>query len=97
MDSGWWRSTLSRLREGRCPTPREGAKVVTAGSKHVGDVERIFTGPETVQATHLLIYKGFQFQERKLVPIEWVNSIGEDEVHLAVGSAFLDRLPDYRN
>ncbi len=74
---------------------KEGAKVVSADDKYVGNIECILTDPRTERVTHLLVSKGLLLKEGKLVPTRWVNIVGEDEVHLAVGSRLLDQLPEY--
>jgi hypothetical protein len=43
-----------------------------------------------------VIERGLLLKEEKLVPINWVTWIGEDEAHLSVGSQFLDNLPAYQ-
>jgi len=42
-----------------------------------------------------VISQGLLLKERKLVPVRWVDVVGEDEVHLAVGSRLLDELREY--
>ncbi len=74
---------------------KEGARVISADDKHVGNVERIFTHPDNGRLTHLVISRGMLLKERKLIPVTWVNNIQEDEVHLLVHSELLNRLPDY--
>ncbi len=74
---------------------QEGARVISADDKHVGNVERIFTHPDNGRATHLVISRGLLLKERKLIPVTWVNNIQENEVHLLVRSELLNRLPDY--
>jgi uncharacterized protein YrrD len=46
--------------------------------------------------THFLISQGILFKDRKLVPVHWVKSVGEDSVSLAVSSQVLERLPSYQ-
>ncbi len=70
----------------------EGARVYSADGEHVGAVERVFFDPDSHKATHFMISEGLLFKERKLVPVAWTRSIGEDEVYLVVGSRLLDRL-----
>jgi hypothetical protein len=43
-----------------------------------------------------LIEEGFILKEKKLVPTNWINLVFEDEVHLSVGSEYVDSLPDYQ-
>jgi uncharacterized protein YrrD len=75
---------------------KEGTDVISADGEHVGDVERLFVEPDSNRTTHFLISQGLFFKDRKLVPIDWVTSIEEDQVHLAVPSRLLERLPAYQ-
>ncbi len=75
----------------------EGADVISADGKHIGDVERLFADPDTNRATHFLISKGLLLKERKMVPVDWITLILEDKVHLAVGENFVEHLPDYQS
>jgi uncharacterized protein YrrD len=75
---------------------REGARVVSADGEHVGDVEQVLTEPEADRVTHFVVSKGFLLKERKLVPMGWVARLGEDQVHLAVGTQLLKSLRDYK-
>ena len=74
---------------------KEGAKVISADSKHVGNIQKLFVDPKDNKTTHLLITKGLIFKSEKLVPVDWVNTFGEDEVFLSVNQGFLENLPDY--
>jgi uncharacterized protein YrrD len=76
---------------------KEGATVVAADGTHVGHVEKVITDVPPDQATHLLISKGLLSKERKLVPIQWVSVLSEDEVHLTVEPEQVDRLEPYPN
>jgi uncharacterized protein YrrD len=74
---------------------KEGARVISSDDKHVGNLERIFTENVNDKATHFLISQGLFFKANKLVPINWVRTVLEDEVSLSVPSELLNRLPDY--
>ena len=63
---------------------KEGAKVISADGKHVGNVERVLTDPSVDQVTHLIISQGLFMKASKLIPIKWVLRLGEDAVHLRV-------------
>jgi uncharacterized protein YrrD len=76
---------------------KEGAKVISADDKHVGNVERILTRPHDQHATHLLIARGLLLRERKVVPMAWVSLLGEDDIRLRVGSGVIDSLRPYDN
>ncbi len=74
---------------------KEGAKVITADGKHVGNVERVLTDRQSDRATHFLISEGILLKEKKLVPITWVDEVGTDQVRLTVGVRTLNELDDY--
>jgi uncharacterized protein YrrD len=75
---------------------KEGARVLAEDGKRVGNVEQVFTYEDSGEITHLLISQGLLLQERKLVPVDWVNVLGENEVRLVVTSALLEDLPRYK-
>jgi uncharacterized protein YrrD len=72
---------------------REGAKVVTQDDQHVGDVEQVLTGAKNDRVTHFIIAKGLLLKEKKMIPIGWIDSLGEDKVRLAVGLRLVQGLP----
>jgi sporulation protein YlmC with PRC-barrel domain len=74
---------------------QKGARVVDEDGKRVGNVEQVFTHEDSSEITHILISQGLLLQERKLVPVDWVNVLGEDEVRLVVTPALLEDLPRY--
>jgi uncharacterized protein YrrD len=69
---------------------KEGAKVITADGKYIGNVERVLSDTSVNQATNLEISKGLLVKERRLIPMKWVMSIGEDEIRLRVNEAMID-------
>jgi sporulation protein YlmC with PRC-barrel domain len=73
---------------------KEGARVITADGKHVGNVERVLTDIPEEQVTHLMITKGFLSPSTKLIPIDWVQSVNEEEVNLLVNKVSIDELAD---
>lgn len=73
----------------------EGADVITADDEHVGNVDAVLTEPEADRATHLVVSEGVLFPHRKLVPMQWVDTVLENEIHLAVPATLLDDLPEY--
>jgi uncharacterized protein YrrD len=75
---------------------KEGAKVWSQDSKHVGDVEKVFIDPQNNKATHVLITKGLFGKERKLVPIDWIENIYEDRINLVLREELIENLPEYR-
>jgi len=73
---------------------KEGAKVISADGEHVGDVERVFTGIPNEKITHILVSRGTFQKKTKLVPIDWVNTMTEEEVNLRVNKVSVDNLTD---
>lgn len=73
---------------------KEGAKVVSSEGEHVGNVERVFADTSIDQITHLLVSRGMFVKEAKLVPVKWVMTMGEDEVHLRVKKDSVEELED---
>jgi uncharacterized protein YrrD len=84
------------LPEGTVPL-QEDANVVTADGEHVGDVARVIADSDTNQVTHFVISKGLLLKEQKLIPVDWISSIGEEKIRLAVKSRQVDDLPPYEH
>lgn len=75
---------------------REGATVVDNRGEQVGTVARIMIDDKSQQATHLLITEGWIFREQRLIPLNWVKEVRDEEVQLQVSADFLKRLPERR-
>lgn len=74
----------------------EGAAVISADDKHVGNVEQVIMNSEGNSVTHFVIGKGFLLKEHKLVPAHWASSMDDDEkIRLSVDASLFDRLPEY--
>ncbi len=73
----------------------EGARVMSADNKHVGDIEQLIVEPENNRVTHMVINAGLLFKERKLIPVNWISTIGEKEVNLSVNAGTLENVPAY--
>lgn len=72
---------------------KEGAKVLTADGKVVGKVESLVSdAPDDYQVTHLLVSKGLITGERRLVPINWVEQLGEEKIQLNVEESSVQEL-----
>ncbi len=74
----------------------EGAAVITSDHEQVGNIERVIADTLEKRATHFVLAEGLFFKERKLIPTDWLSAVSEEEVHLAVDSQFVQRLPDYQ-
>lgn len=75
---------------------KEGAKVYSNDSKHLGNVEKVIVDPTNNKSTHLLITKGLLLKEKKLVPMNWVDNIYENEVYLCMDQEFVEKVPDFK-
>jgi len=73
---------------------KEHIKVISSDGMHVGNVERVFADSAFDQVTHLLISKEIPARERKLIPIKWVQTMGEVAVHLCVTKDLVEELAD---
>jgi sporulation protein YlmC with PRC-barrel domain len=71
---------------------KEGAKVIAADGKQIGNVERVLAEPQMEQITHLLVSSGWFNKQNKLIPVAWVMRMGEDTVHLRVGKDWVEDL-----
>jgi uncharacterized protein YrrD len=86
--------TETSIPEGRIAIS-EGAQVLSADDKHIGNVEQVITNPESNMVTHFVIGKGFLLKEHKIIPASWVYHIEGEKIRLSVEARLFDRLPDY--
>ena len=86
--------TETSIPEGRVAIS-EGAQVLSADDKHIGNVEQVVTDSQSNTVTHFVVGKGFLLKEHKLVPAHWISSVDGDTLRLSVESPLFDRLPDY--
>jgi sporulation protein YlmC with PRC-barrel domain len=99
---GWWMGmgvpyvvhVEQKIPEGTVAL-KEGARVISADGKYVGDIERLYTDSTEHRVTHLLISRGFLVHELKLIPAFWIKSLEEHEVHLSVDAALFEGLPQH--
>ena len=109
VDYAWWRSgvslgtppmpvyavrTTQNIPEGTVAL-EEGAQVVSADNKDVGNIEQLVVDSQDNRITHFVVSAGLLFKERKLIPVTWISTIGEQKVRLSVNAGTLERLPDY--
>ena len=73
----------------------EGARVESADDKQVGTIEQLIVEPENNHVTHFVISAGLLFKERKLIPVNWISTIGEKQVRLSVNAKTLEKVPAY--
>jgi uncharacterized protein YrrD len=93
---GYVERTHQNIPEGTVAI-KEGARVMGKDGEHVGNIEKVFIDSATKHATHVVISKGILFKERKLIPTNWINVAGENEVMLTVNSGVVENLIPYRD
>ena len=71
---------------------KHGARVIACEGKSVGSVEQVVAAGPGEQATHFVVVQGLLIKERRRLPVDWVSSVGESEVHLSVTSVMVDEL-----
>jgi fatty-acyl-CoA synthase len=91
-----WVTTMPLFHTGGCVCCVIGADVKSADGEHVGKIERIYTNAELNRATHLLITEGWLFKEKRLIPVEWISTVDEDEIRLGINAHNLAQVPEYQ-
>lgn len=90
---GFVAQTTTNIPEGDVAI-RNGANIISQDDQHVGDVSEVKTSGD--KATHLVISQGLLFKSHKLIPVDWISEVDDNEVHLAVTANMLKTLPDYQ-
>jgi uncharacterized protein YrrD len=73
---------------------KEGARVISAEGKHVGNVESVLADSDVDQVTDLIVSTGMFAREKRLIPMKWVMVVGEDEVRLRVNKESVEEFAD---
>jgi uncharacterized protein YrrD len=74
---------------------KQGSTVHTAEGQDVGRVDRVVLNPKTKEVTHIVVRKGFLFQEDKIVPLSLIASSTEEGILLRPNAGNLDMLPPF--
>ena len=89
-------TTLRNIPDDTVPL-KAGTRIISSDDRHVGDVERVLTGPESPNhATQVVMSQGLLTKTLRALPVEWVSHVLEGELHLTVDSHFLSSLPEFR-
>lgn len=75
---------------------KEGARVTSSDDEHVGDIHKVYTDAGSNRVSQIVIKSGILDKKERLIPIEWVDQIDEEEIHLSVSSEMVEWLPEYR-
>lgn len=109
VDYAWWRSGMlmstppmpiytlratQNIPDGTVAL-EEGASVISADGEQVGHIEQLIVEPQDNRVTHFVVSAGFFSKERRLIPVVWIDTLGEQSVHLSVNAGTLERLPAY--
>ena len=73
----------------------QGMKVVASDEECIGHVVRILAEPDGGSPTHNWIVKGLVLDNRRLIPVEWIESFADNLVRLAVGSRIIEQFSEY--
>jgi sporulation protein YlmC with PRC-barrel domain len=75
----------------------KGAAIICEDGEKVGELDEVMVDEQENQATHLVIKRGLLAQEKKLVPVNWIVRVFEEEIHLGVRSETIDKLDSYES
>lgn len=70
-------------------------EVYTKDNEKVGEIRRVVIDPATKAITHVVVEKGFFFNEDKLIPVDWFDVTAEDKAILDVKKHAVDTLPPF--
>lgn len=78
--------------EGEIMLPH-GCPVHTSDDEFIGRVLEFITD-EKDQITHIVIKEGALFAQPRLVPVDWIDKVEDNEIRLSVDRAVVDQLKD---
>ncbi len=74
----------------------QGTRVTTTDGQHAGDLDEIITGGPEDMATHIVLSRGLLGMQKKLIPVDWIMTVDEDQIRLAVPAKVVKNLPEYK-
>ena len=63
--------------------------------KEVGELIKVAVDPHTKRVTDLIVEKGLVLKEDRVIPVEVVDEVDKDGIHLAIGAERLREYPRY--
>jgi uncharacterized protein YrrD len=69
------------------------ATIFSATGEELGKLDRIVLDPGTGEVTHIVLRKGWFFQEDRVIPVQWITSTDGSKVHLSKEVENLEDLP----
>jgi uncharacterized protein YrrD len=73
---------------------KKGASVICEDGEKAGELDELMVNDDN-QATHMVISRGLLSTDKTLLPVDWIEYVTEDEVHVSVRSEVIDRLRSY--
>ncbi len=83
----------ANIPEGTVPLT-EGTDVISADGHNVGSLDQVGMDSKTGRATHFVVARGLLLKSEKVLPVDWINYVDEDGIHLTVGAEFVKDLPN---
>lgn len=66
-------------------------------SERIGELKKILAELVSHSVTHFVLSKGAVFKTDKLIPAQWIDSVEDGQVRLAVENEIIQRLPKYKD
>jgi sporulation protein YlmC with PRC-barrel domain len=73
---------------------KDGAQVMSEDDEQIGKLERLHLEPESCRITELIVSHGLLNRTSKVIPIQWVQMLGEDKIRLSAGAKQVEDLPE---
>lgn len=74
---------------------KKNVHVNDAQGKKVGELDRVVIDPRGGEVTHIVIQRGFIFNDDKVVPVELIERTDDEQVRLNVDAEQLKQMPNY--
>lgn len=68
---------------------------MTRDGEEAGKIKRVVIDPETKEATHIVVQKGFLLKEDRVIPMSLVGKTNEENLKLRADSGNLDSFPEF--
>jgi uncharacterized protein YrrD len=75
---------------------KAGTLVISSDGQPMGHVAKVLTDFSENRVTHFLLASDLELLGQKLIPVDWIDQWGEDELRWLVGSTLIEILPIYR-
>ncbi len=74
---------------------KKGADVISKDGEKIGTLERVVINPKTKEVAYLVVKSGFLLTEDKLIPMDQVGTVTENQIHVMATKEKLDELPRF--